>query len=393
VQGSVIWQRLRKFAIPWVQSYRERVTERDLSGDFDVRMTDGLHALVSDLWLEFDSSEAGGIPEPSVFIGIDEQLQQLVHELNPASGSPLHDLAQGGSSPEEIHRVLSGLLSSPFSMLPKPMSPAVASHLAWVVMNIPSTMPIYQVGLWLTRDPTKVRLVIENDGTDPRPGAWIVPMIDFLRSIRWPGDLVRLQALLHKLSLVANEGVYLAVDVGEVTGPKLGLESYVGTLESLSKIREHQLQWVSFLQWLEQEGWCTKEKAAAHQEYIGVGNKTDDDGIMKVTLDGTPRGSTTMVRKINHIKLVLEGPDIPSEVKLYTWVPLTRTRAWKKPKPPPPPPDEMDGDHDEEGENNLEEEGNHEEEDKGGEAYEGPMEGATETEGYEKEKIPTEDEL
>jgi len=38
--------------------------------------------------------------------------------------------------------------------------------------------------------------------------------------------------------------------------------------------------------------------------------------------------------QVNHIKLVLEGDQIPSEVKLYTWVPLTRTRAWREPKEP-----------------------------------------------------------
>ena len=41
-----------------------------------------------------------------------------------------------------------------------------------------------------------------------------------------------------------------------------------------------------------------------------------DKGVFKASIDGTPAGNTTMVRKVNHIKLVLEGDKIPSEAAL-----------------------------------------------------------------------------
>ena len=114
VEKSDIWKRLRAFAKPWVMNRmkykahsshptsprhpnstlasrgRARPDEpswlqakKKAEEDLLLAPTEGLHGLISDLWLEFDASE-NKTPEPSVFIGLDDQLQQLIKELNPA---------------------------------------------------------------------------------------------------------------------------------------------------------------------------------------------------------------------------------------------------------------------------------------------------------------------
>jgi len=344
VQRSAIWKRLREFAKPWVANFHRLQAQSEAHEPRKMRWKEGIHGVISDLWLEFDASERLGTPEPSVFIGLDPQLQQMVHELNPGSASPLYSYF----SISQVHGVLAGILSHPFSMLQSPLPPEVARHLAFVLMQIPSTCPIYQVGLWLTRNPDKVRLVIETTRSN------LEEVLTFLRAIEWPGDVDRLRTLVKKLTKVATSGVYAAVDVGPSTGPKLGLESYVKAMESIQLIEEHQEEWIQFLDWLRLEGWVTEAKRAAHLNYIGMGQQVSDKGLFKTSIDGTPEGNTTMVRKINHIKLVLEEDQVPSEVKLYTWVPLTRTRAWKAPPDEDPEWDsddehaQVDEEHDDE---------------------------------------------
>ena len=135
-------------------------------------------------------------------------------------------------------------------------------------------MTIYQVGLWLTRDPEKVRLVIEGGHSETAsPEDWVTKALAFLQRIGWPGDAKRLSDLLLKLAKVATSGVYLAVDVSSTTGPKLGLESYVQAMSSVAAIEEHQKEWIRFLDWLLEEGWVTPEKYQAHLDYIGMGKK------------------------------------------------------------------------------------------------------------------------
>ena len=40
---------------------------------------------------------------------------------------------------------------------------------------------------------------------------------------------------------------------------------------------------------------------------IGVAGKFTDGGMFKTSFDGTQEGKTTMVRKVNHIKLLIDG--------------------------------------------------------------------------------------
>jgi len=149
-------------------------------------------------------------------------------------------------------------------------------------------MTIYQVGLWLTRDPEKVRLVIEGGHSETAsPQDWVEKAIAFLQKIGWPGDTERLSALLFKLGKVATSGVYLAVDVSSETGPKLGLESYVKAMTSVAAIESHQQEWIRFLDWLLAEGWVTPAKRQAHLEYIGMGEKvqlTSDRSTLAVAV-------------------------------------------------------------------------------------------------------------
>ena len=71
---SLIWRRLRNFAKPWAQNHPHGGKAKVKLG---LEFHHGLHRLVSDLWLEFDASQ-NAVPEPSVFVGLDDQLQEFI---------------------------------------------------------------------------------------------------------------------------------------------------------------------------------------------------------------------------------------------------------------------------------------------------------------------------
>ncbi len=102
-----------------------------------------------------------------------------------------------------------------------------------------------------------------------------------------------------------------------------------------------QKKMIGRLEWCLKEGWTTKAKVEAHKEFMGVGKKHKDMGHFEapctecsawhvdsaaprpmlevppwsqVSMDGTSQGAIQGFRKINHIKFVVEGDQIPAEV-------------------------------------------------------------------------------
>lgn len=267
------WQQVRSFGACWADP------------------PSPLHKGMDDVWLEFDVSRIGSEAEvlPSLF-------------FSPFYRHPYQDLRQwDAGSPI---RLLTDLISRV-----QGRQPAGPSVLNWgrCLEMLPSPKHLFQVGIMLARsagDALRMCLIARNAETLKR----------YLHDLRWPGDVSQLEPTLKYLSGIFN-ALYLHVDVGAHTSPKIGIECKFPHRREPAR----EPRWFDFLDYLDRRGLCLLSKQQGLLAFPGF-QRTDADAcpepLGRLAKDLFPLYSSFFVRTLFHTKLVFRE-DQTWEAKAY----------------------------------------------------------------------------
>lgn len=215
------------------------------------------------LFLEFDLHEpSSGLPLPGLFLAFQPGL--------PAAWE------------QAIHRLRG-----------QPLSAAVTAQLRHAESTLEGRGHIAFYGFMLSRDIEAGRLLIS-------PAA--APALrDWLRDIRWPGDLAALEAEAKNLQHLAHR-IHYHFDFGSQPWPVVGLEIFFDPHPPRNRenIRAVLDAWVH-------RGLCLPATASALHRWPGV---------IRTGQSSSGGGQVIHTRAVNHLKLTLR-PGAPPEAKAY----------------------------------------------------------------------------
>jgi hypothetical protein len=260
------WSAVRAFAREWADS------------------DDGRHALVRNLWLEFDLRAAAratppidALERPSVFWG-----PSLAGRGDWSRFRDFLDYARNGFPP-----------------FPWPLP---LDALERAVTGLPGEAQVFQVGAMQARGDVVLRMCVNRiEGRDV-PG--------WLTAQGWRGDAPALAALLARLTPLMSR---FAIDVDFTAsgiGPTVGIECYRQWREL------DAAQWVPLLDFVAGEGLCTPAKRDALVRYPA---KTDFS--LREQFDQVADGQMhpMVYRNLHHLKLAYVGEAV-REAKAYLGV-------------------------------------------------------------------------
>jgi hypothetical protein len=242
---------------------------------------------IRELWFEFDLIDAATSEDvvPSVFV-----------KRAPASA-----IAAGHPRKLGLDRVLAALLEAP-------LAPAVNRTVEACLAAAPSTDDVTYLGLMLGRPSAPLRLCIRGLLSEEIAGV--------LSRIGWSGSRDAVDVGLVPLARLADRFT-LAVDVGEVVGPRIGLECRLDAAAS---------EWQPFLDVLVTQGACTVAKRDAVLRWTEWMLPQDETQVPsghaaeRIWLHGL-KAVPLLVPTIMHIKVSC-GPAGPIEAKAYLGVGL-----------------------------------------------------------------------
>lgn len=241
---------------------------------------DPLRAWIECLWLEFDVGDrpAGAPALPGVFVG-----------FTPAAHAE-------GSAAERAARARAALEA----LLGRAVESPAAAVLHRCFAALPAGASVLYGGSLLPRGDGALRLC----ATDI-PGR---ELPRWLADAGWPGSPAALRELLDDLDAVrhgafARDPALVHVDVGpDGVRPRLGLEYVFGRREQA----RGTLPDAAFLRRLSALGLCTEEEAAALAGFPGCETRQLPHELWR----------SLVVRRVNHVKLVVE-PGRPPSAKGY----------------------------------------------------------------------------
>ncbi|PTL80821.1 hypothetical protein [Vitiosangium sp. GDMCC 1.1324] len=258
-----VWERLRRFGAHW-----------DEPGTL-------LQEEIRDVFLEFDVEGAPApVPIPSFFIEYERKAWRRLEAL------------------EESLALLWG----------EPLAPAVRDRVVDCLAALPPEGQVSAVGAMFSRRFDGVRLCLQGLGPGTMPG--------YLARIGWPGDLAELEALLAPVA-DRVERMALSLDVGAAVLPKVGVECHLA--ESLHEA--DTARWTALLDALVAQGLCLPAKREALVGWLGHTHLRSHPEVLPGNLRAlstslAPRALPVFLRRINHLKLVLQ-PGQPPEAKAY----------------------------------------------------------------------------
>ncbi|MGV8121472.1 MAG: hypothetical protein AB2L14_17060 [Candidatus Xenobiia bacterium LiM19] len=243
------------------------------------------------LWLEFDMWEhVNEIPAPGVFFSFEKYLRQ--DRLKLSREDTIRQLLSASD------RVFSSLRGRDFF---KKIRPAFAEALRL----LPERSMLFQVGTMASRPGEYIRICIQN----------ITPeeIITFLEEMKWPGSLEELYTLLLTLSDFSGI-IVLALDLGEVILPKVGIEI---SFSEDTTVKDEP-KWKGFVNYLTDEKLSTQKKADALLTYPGYVLESSDKGFWPLNLQNASLfwGKSIFINKLDHFKIIYQK-DCPLEAKAY----------------------------------------------------------------------------
>jgi hypothetical protein len=244
-----------------------------------------LRRWVECLWLEFDAGPAPA--RPGVFIGFapcargegsaDERCARVAHALEALLGAPLGRVRLDAL--RRCHR------------------------------HLPDGASVLYAGSLLPRGDGALRVCANGIGARELPG--------FLRAAGWPGPYAPLETLLPELHAVREgaalrDPALLHLDIGgEGVRPRIGLEYVFGwKAQARGRLAE-----TAFVDHLAARGLCTPAEAAALAAFPGCATEQLPHELWR----------SLVVRRVNHVKLVLDGAR-PPEAKGYL---VLHNRFWR----------------------------------------------------------------
>jgi len=250
-----------------------------------------LKEVIGLLWLEFDMWEhVNEVPAPGVFFSFEKYLRH--NRLKLSKEDTIKKLLSASE------RVFSSLRGRYFF---EKIRPAFAEALRL----LPERAMLFQAGTMTSRPGEYIRICIQN----------ITPeeIVTFLERMKWPGSLEELYTLLHTLSDFSGI-IILALDLGEVILPKVGIEISF----SEEKISKGEPKWKGFLNYLTDEKLSTQKKADALLTYPGYVLESSDKGFWPLNLQNASLfwGKSIFINTLDHFKIVYQK-DCPLEAKAY----------------------------------------------------------------------------
>ncbi len=231
-----------------------------------------LYKNVENIWLEFDVTDTSNHLLPSLFFG-----------LHPASRKDLATCFSGLSA------LLDGAVSK---TIQDHIQVCLATLTSLLGEPLPSHAGIFQVGVMLARNDENIKICVAGIPTLQIP--------TYLTAIGWKGSLSEIQSTLERFVPYIDE-VVLHLEVGKDFSPKIGLETFVYTnTASMKKER-----WLALLSQLVEHNMCTLGKREAVLNWMGISRVRSGDN----SLDS--HSVNAMIRKINHLKFVLEPNSEP----------------------------------------------------------------------------------
>jgi len=257
-----------------------------------------LHRGIDRIWLEFDVDRSpSAIPIPSVFLGL-------------RTGDP--SLMTGTAS--VAGRADWWMTDTALPLLRGTRLPhAVTRQLVRCVDSLPGEATLFAVGIMLARRADEVRLCIADLG---RQG-----ILNYLDRIGWRGAIPEVADLLSRWSKLVNR-IGLHIDVGEMVGPRIGLEYH------LRAMPDRTPSWRPFLDELVRDGLCLPEKRDGLLAYPGVSDELRDrarwpERLRRASMLLGSDWVSVNHRSLQYIKIGYE-PRRPPEAKAY----LGATYAW-----------------------------------------------------------------
>jgi hypothetical protein len=249
----IAWQRIRDFCVCWANA------------------GSSINRHTQSLWLEFDTSTFGNPPVPGVFFNISN-----LESINRASTK---------TSASNDNR---WVLETAIPLLRDPLTGGVAQRLARC-FDCPNGH-VLQIGLFPGRAINAVRLFIYAPSS--------ADLLSYLDHSDWPGDLRELQAAINPLFEIGDQ-IYLDLDIGDVTYPKIGIECQFDDLRQPGQ----EPRWRRLLDYLVDSGVCTDSKREGLLSFPG--SSVENFIYQRVFFRG-----------LHHIKLVYQ-PGRPLEAKAY----------------------------------------------------------------------------
>lgn len=246
------------------------------------------------LWLEFDV--AAGAPHapalPGVFVGFSAAAS--------TEGTPAERCARAEAA---LHALLGRELDD--------------GHLAALRRcfdALPDGGRVLYAGSLLPRGDGTLRVCVSDVAARDLPG--------YLRAAGWPGPHAPLRTLLNEMDGVregafARDPALLHLDVAaDGVRPRVGLEYVFGRREQVRGTLPDR----AFLRHLANAGLCTADEAAALAAFPGCDTRQLPHELWR----------SLVVRRVNHVKLVLDGDRAP-EAKGYL---VLHNRFWNRPVAP-----------------------------------------------------------
>lgn len=268
-----IWQRVHNFATHWADRASPLYTSLD------------------HICLEFDLDEVPSeVPLPSVFFGLRSG------HIPDRSQSKKQELADHC----EMTRIAIQLLTS------SEIAPAVLKAFSLCLESLPTGAHLIFIGTMLARNAPGLRCVFQ--------GMNFWQIVEYLSKIGWEGEREELEKAFAPVSDYTDT-FWLAIDVAEAVGPKIGIECY------FSQQHQSSTRWSEFLDYLVEQRWSTEQKRDALLAYPGSSTIESDPHLWPENLHlisrlfGTP-GFMQLNRAIHHVKLVYQ-PRKPVEAKVY----------------------------------------------------------------------------
>lgn len=190
-----------------------------------------------------------------------------------------------------------------------PVSLKLETNLQRCVDSLPIGARIESIGVMLSRPAQVVRVIMN--------GIPLQQVSDYLMKIGWSDPTDKLSTLISTLFNFAPEIRLLALDVGDIIYPRIGLEFFI------KKQSQQEPRWQLFLDHLVEMGLCTPAKKNALLAWPGVSRKVDMPKLWPQNLTGGDlllgaNSCSAFVRTLNHIKIVYI-PGRPLEAKGYLW--------------------------------------------------------------------------
>lgn len=260
------WQRLRAFCTAWQEP------------------TELLQHGIDEIWLEMDNHILDShCAIPSVFFGLQRE----------------------GLADEVRHMVIVQALQT---LQDAPLVPELEENLTRCLDACGNGVRVSHVGVMLSRQTEALRVNIK--GLTPDVA------LSYLNVVGWPGNG---EALSHLMAWAWDhvDHITVCLDVGYQIYPQIGLECF------FVKQPEDEPRWAIWLDALVEREFCTLEKAKALLAWPGMTNPTQSDAawpdhLLIESLSHPTDKFTTIVRRMNHVKLVYH-PEKALAAKGYLW--------------------------------------------------------------------------